>query len=630
MERRQLVERLGIVLGGVALALSAGALLPDAAAPAGLVMAPQAQEVVYADPDGAGPLPLGQARLAGSLVVDLRDGMSPEQVRALGRAHGVNLRYNSANSLDAALTVTYVGEEHLEAVMRDLAQDPCVESVEPNYLYQCSDDTFSGGATLEAQASATAANTPNDPLYKYQWNMDMIGAPRAWTWSTGKGAVVAVVDTGVAWKAQDNAVAMEDLAQTTIVPGYDFVKHNDLGLDDNCHGTHVAGTIAQSTNNNLGVAGVAHGAGIMPVKVLSAHGSGTLSDICDGIRFAADHHASVINMSLGGSMPASTLERAVRYAYNRGTFVVCAAGNEGKPRVSYPAGYPQSFAVSALDSAGKLSWYSNHGPNVDVAAPGGDTRSDLNGDGMVDGVVQNTIAVMDPSRQGYFAFQGTSMACPHVAGVAALVAAQGVTNPAAIAKVICSTATSRGREGRQAGYGAGVVNAQAATYRAGFVYGAGRLCCALVVLALAVASFLRRRCGAGIMLSAPGAVLASSGLFFLPVLLPMSFPHCELVTMGMPAWGLALFGTAGHGSPLLYSCLVPILLSLLAQENKWLRYAVVGVAAGFAGCLLFEAVALTVYVHYVPHMLARLWLLGNGLFCLFLAQVLTEDTVAAE
>ena len=177
-------------------------------------------------------------------------------------------------------------------------------------------------------------------MYKHQWHFDMVNAEDAWLRTQGEGVVVAVIDTGVSpgklpsgqssrWKR------VPDLKETGFVDGWNFVDNNNDPSDGNGHGTHVAGTIAQSTNNGFGVAGLAPKAKIMPIKVLSDRGSGTVADIANGIRFAADHGAKVINMSLGGGLYSSTLARAVKYAHDKGVVVACAAGNGSRAKVEY-------------------------------------------------------------------------------------------------------------------------------------------------------------------------------------------------------------------------------------------------------------------------------------------------------
>src|SRR5205085_171485 len=209
-----------------------------------------------------------------------------------------------------------------------------------------------------------------------------------------------------------------------LVKGWNFVGHNDDARDDHAHGTHVAGTVAQSTGNGKGVAGMAPAARLMPVKVLSAFGSGTSHDIAEGIRWAVNHGARVINLSLGGGARSLAMESAVAYARRRGAVVICAAGNSGSRGVSYPAAYPGAFAVSAVGPQGRLAPYSSFGPQIAIAAPGGDKSQ-----GEESGVLQQTLAEGSTREAAYRWFQGTSMATPHVAGAAALVMSLGVSAP---------------------------------------------------------------------------------------------------------------------------------------------------------------------------------------------------------
>lgn len=261
-----------------------------------------------------------------------------------------------------------------------------------------------------------------------------------------------------------------DLAGTLFVPGYDFINDDSHANDDEGHGTHVAGTIAQSTNNGLGVAGVAFNCSIMPVKVLSCAGSGTYAEVADGIYFAVDNGADVINLSLGGSAPSATLENAVAYAYNNGVTVVAAAGNDGSSTIIYPAAYDDYvIAVGATRYDQQLAYYSNYGPSLDVVAPGGQLinpvtgkRFDQNGDGYGDGVLQQTFGDT-PVDWSYWFYQGTSMAAPHVSGLCALLISNGNTiTPAEVKAALQDTAEDLGNPGRDDTYGYGLIDANAA------------------------------------------------------------------------------------------------------------------------------------------------------------------------
>src|SRR3989338_5669369 len=324
-----------------------------------------------------------------------------------------------------------------------------VEYAEPNYI-------------------AHAFMVPNDPFYSYQWNFSKIGMESAWNVSNGSGVTVAIVDTGVAYENYSQSRKTKyylapDLTNTAFVSGYDFVNDDTHPNDDNGHGTHVAGTVAGSTNNELGVAGIAYGASIMPVKVLDRNGYGTYADVADGIRFAVDHGAKVINLSLGGPSPPAYLEEAVAYAHDNRVTVIAATGNDGSVNTSYPAAYDNHvIAVGATRYDDTLAYYSNYGPSIDLVAPGGDLNVDQNNDGYGDGVLQQTFQGRTDSFTYWF-FQGTSMAAPHVAGVAALVVANGnAATPDEVRAALQESATDLGATGRDNTYGYGLVDATAA------------------------------------------------------------------------------------------------------------------------------------------------------------------------
>jgi len=253
-----------------------------------------------------------------------------------------------------------------------------------------------------------------------------------------------------------------DLANTNFAAGYDFVNDDGHPNDDDSHGTHVAGTIAQSTNNSLGVAGIAFNTTLMPVKVLGPAG-GTYGQIADGIYYAANNGAKVINMSLGGSSPASVLEDAVAYAYNNGVAVIAACGNSGISSCDYPAAYNSYvIAVGATQYDESKAPYSSYGSSLDIMAPGGNTGVDQNDDTYADGVLQNTFGSTLQDWSYYF-FQGTSMAAPHVSGVAALLLALKPTlTPTEIRNALVSTAEDKGTAGWDSTYGWGIVDAEAA------------------------------------------------------------------------------------------------------------------------------------------------------------------------
>ena len=316
----------------------------------------------------------------------------------------------------------------------------------------------------------------NDPVFPDQWGLEQIKAPAAWArGDKGAGAVIAVVDTGADLSHPD--------LQPNLVAGADVTPPDAQGCpgpqDENGHGTHVSGIAAAATDNGIGVAGTAPDAKIMPVRVLDASGSADDATVIAGIKYAADHGAKVINMSLGGMQVVGELPQlneelaaAVQYAYDRGVVVVAAAGNETIPLCSYPAAAKNAICVGATDSRGLPSFYSNfpNSPddNVGVRAPGGvgsifcedseDIWSTIWPEDSSDTSDCRNTAAGDLS--GYETLAGTSMASPYVAGLAAILSAKGLSN-AQILECIRTTSSNQGSYDPVMGYG--IVDADAAT-----------------------------------------------------------------------------------------------------------------------------------------------------------------------
>jgi serine protease len=554
-----------------------------------------------------------------AILVDLIDDLDAAQVAALERELGIDLVPISDHSVDIHFYRAEVDPAEQAAILAALAARPEVELAEPDAKVQL-DPSWVEKYRADVPASE---GYPNDPLYPHQWHLRQINMPAAWKLADGRGVTVAVLDTGVAYEDRGERFHMvEDLEGVKFVKPYNFINNTPHANDDHGHGTHVTGTIAQATNNGKGVAGVAPQVRIMPLKVLSGRGSCSIGGIADAIRYAADNGADVINMSLGGRFPSKALEKAVRYARDKGVVVVAAAGNDGRNKVGYPAAFPGAMAVAATQYDEATTFYSNFGKEIAIAAPGGNTRVDQDGDGMPDGVLQNTIAIGDPTRSDYYGFMGTSMASPHVAGVAALVMSQGIKNPDTVQAILEQTARApQGRELDRERYGAGIVDAEAAVLKARALVGGWQLALGLL-MAGAVAFSARRRAplGAGYI---AGAVAGSGGIFFLPHLHAglTSLPGVELLTRGIPSWDLALFGASVHGNPIALSALVPVVLfATLFGVERW-RGVLAGVAVGVAGHLLFHAVAPVVDIRGVPGALEALWLGANAAICVGLAKV---------
>lgn len=364
--------------------------------------------------------------IPGELLVTYADqpqvSPSNEEVRKEVRANVEE----SIEELDAQLlSFPAVKEERpskdrlasLERKKEALERDPRVESVDYNYVRK----------TL---------HVPDDPEFSHQWNLKTVGFPKAWNRADGRGVEIAVLDSGTGAQHPD--------LRGKVAAQKDFVDDDGVAEDSGFgHGTHVAGIAAAIMDNRQGIAGACPGCRLLVGRVIDTSG-GTDSDIAEGIIWAADEGAEVINLSIGAPMSSDLLEDAVGYAVDKGAVVVVAAGNYGSLRnlKIYPAAYPAAIAVSATDRKGEIDPFSSYGRWVDVAAPGVDILSTLPG-----------------RKYGYDS--GTSMAAPHVAALAGLLAGEGLNN-SEIRDRIESTAVDLGAKGKDPYYGYGRIDALAA------------------------------------------------------------------------------------------------------------------------------------------------------------------------
>jgi serine protease len=361
-----------------------------------------------------------------------------------------------------------------------LSRNRAVRYAVPNYLAHASLDPY----------------TPNDPgradfaggWQLQQWNFlpqSGVDAPGAWAnlIAAGKpgarGTTIAVLDTGVAYRTAGRFRLSPDLGRWQFVAGYDFVSRDRRPYDDNGHGTHVASTIGELTDNRVGLTGLAYGARMMPLRVLDSNGAGDAADISKGIRYAARRRADVINMSLefDSSIKAREIPEitaAVRYAVRRGSLLVAASGNEGSARVAYPARQEQVLAIGGTTEHLCQAEYSNEGRGLDLMAPGGGHDATVPGDPNCrpsedDGRDIDQLTFTSNVRTfGYpGGFLGTSMAAPHAAAIAAMVIASGVIgpnpSPQAIESWLERTSRDLGAPGYDTRYGWGLINANAAT-----------------------------------------------------------------------------------------------------------------------------------------------------------------------
>lgn len=317
--------------------------------------------------------------LPNKLIVKFRSGTKRPQMIKLHQ----KFQYTEVCYIDDLAISSVQSKQSLEQMMENYCSCSEVEYCEPEIVYQ-------------------VALAANDPFLPKQYSLQKIQCIEAWNYTQSDEKIkIAILDTGVQLDHPDLA--------SKIVPGYNFIDQNEFPYDTNGHGTHVAGIAAAIANNGIGIAGVAPKAVIQPVKVLTGEGSGSLSTVANGIIWAVNHGAKVINLSLGSPIYSPTLQNAVDYAWNKQVIVVAAAGNVGTWMPNYPAYHPSTISVAATNQFDMKAPFSNFGKWVDVAAPG-----------------TNILSTYANSR--YAILSGTSMAVPHVSGLAALLASQGKNN----------------------------------------------------------------------------------------------------------------------------------------------------------------------------------------------------------
>jgi serine protease len=403
----------------------------------------------------------------GQVIVKYRDGTTAGEQSGVEKEAGTQ----PAQALPGGSTQLQIHDgDSVKRTIAQLRSDPDVAYAVPNVV---------------AHASALQ---PNDPGFRLQWNFSGpfgINMSEAWSLARrlgrpgGRGTSVAVLDTGVAYRNFKRYRRAPDLRH--FVRGYDFVDDDRYPLDRNGHGTHVAGTIAETTNNRRAATGIAYRARIMPLRVLDSEGTGDTVSIARAIRYAGRHRASVVNLSLefGSSVRAAEIPdviSAIRFAQRRGATITAAAGNTADAEVAYPARASGVIAVAGTTVRGCEADYSNAGTDVDVAAPGGGIDSD-NRDNPWDvqhcrpdepgrDIFQQTFTSSPRRFSLPGGYEGTSMSAPHVAGIAALIIGTKRLgrrpSPVAVAEQLTRTARDIGPPGFDNRYGHGLVDAAAA------------------------------------------------------------------------------------------------------------------------------------------------------------------------
>jgi serine protease len=574
------------------------------------------------------------------IVLDFREEVGSAQIenqlQAIAQQFKVRPSLNSQFS-EADHLYTVKGDKNLLNALKRSDVAKYTEYIEPDYVYSIPEPKNFEKIVGDQPVKPTS-QAPNDPLYSQQWNLHSLGVETSWQETKGSGATVAVIDTGIS--------QVPDLKETKFAEGYDFVNDQTDASDDNGHGTHVAGTIAQSTNNGFGVAGIAYEATLMPLKVLSAGGGGTVADIAEAIRFAADHGADVVNMSLGGGGESLVMQEAIDYAHKKGVVIIGAAGNSAQNSASYPARYPHVIGVAALDASGQKAPYSNFGAGVNISAPGGSTT----GENQAGGILQNTI---DPSTgESIFAsYQGTSMAAPHVAGVAALIKAVGVKDADEVAEVLTQSARKVQDDGLNH-FGAGKLDAAAAVKLAlkgkitfndffrwlrdngylnpRFWIDGGVIALGPKVLMMLgsylLAFFLRSYFPFTWSWSmASGLLAGSSGLFFLKGFYLFDAPQFPMRILGssLPELGSAIQGS-GALNPITASVLIPLGLVLLLLGHAQWKWFAIGSTLGVSACLAVSAAIDPQLLWLGDGTIARLFLIVNAFLCFGLARLASK------
>jgi serine protease len=569
-----------------------------------------------------------------SIAIDFREDIGKGQVIAaldeIAKISKVRPRLNSEFSeVDQVYVVD--GDQALLQKLRRSPWAKNTEVIEPNYLYSLPEASQAQFPVNPGKGRPKKGNSniPNDPLYPQQWNFHRINAEAAWAITKGKGVTIAIIDTGIA--------KVPDLNELNVVEGYDFINDETNAADDHGHGTHIAGTISQTTNNGYGAAGLAPEARLMPLKVVTVGGTATAVDIAEAVRLAVDRNADVINLSLAGTGYSQLMQQSIDYAYRKGVVLVAAAGNSNQSTVTYPARYRHVLAVSALDMGGRRTAYSNFGAGVDVSAPGGLVTSEK----PMGGVVQHTFDLK--TKESLFSpYQGSSFAAAHVSGAIGLMKSVHPLRPEAVEEILARSSHKATSDPLNE-YGAGQLDVGAAVqwsqskpappqhfwrwlnqqswlspylwFDADMMGSQERLLVLIgaVMLALILTLRFALRWNGWLFL---GLLLGSSGLFLLQGVYCYGAPQWlfRLLGSALPEVGTTFQGIAAL-DPLSASALLPLALWLVLGRSWQLRWLAIGVSIGMVPGLIAQMFPAPEILQIGSGWVAQLFLAVNVLAC---------------
>jgi serine protease len=578
-----------------------------------------------------------------SIILDFREDVGHGKViEALEAITELNQARPRLNSEFSEVDQIYIveGDRTLLNQMRRARWAKYTEVIEPNYLYslpEASQAQFPINPGKEVSKKGTSS-LPNDPLYPQQWNLHSINLEAARAISTGKNVTVAIVDTGIA--------KVPDLDDLNFVEGYDFINDETNASDDQGHGTHIAGTIAQTTNNGYGTAGIAPDARLMPLKVVTVGGSATAADIAEAIRSAANRDADVINLSLAGTGYSATMQQAIDYAYRKGVVTVAAAGNSNQNAVTYPARYNHVLSVAATDISGKRAAYSNFGAGVNFAAPGGVVTTEK----PTGGIIQNTFDLKN--KESLFApYQGSSFAAAHLSGAVALIKSIAKLEPDQIEQVLVQTSRKPTSDPLNE-YGVGTIDVAAALQvaqsqqippidfwrrvnhngwlgrqlwiDADMMASRQRLLTFVGAIGLAVLASLKFNLRWQNLWFGLGLLLSSSGCFFLQGIYIYGAPQWVLRLLGsaLPEIGTVVQGIAAL-DPLSASVLLPATLWLLLGQTP-LRWFAIGTSIGIIPGLLSQMFPAPEILRVGMGIGSQLFLSANVLACIGLTALILK------